>query len=62
MKENNIKLFDVVSIQFAIHYFFETSKIFETFFKNINKYVKKRRDCNGNIFRWRCSEKFTRKK
>ena len=41
MKENNIKLFDVVSIQFAIHYFFETSKIFETFFKNINKYVKK---------------------
>ena len=41
MKNNNIESFNVVSIQFAIHYFFETAKIFQLFFKNIDKYLKK---------------------
>ena len=38
VKKNGINCFDIVSIQFAFHYFLESKKSFETIFKNIDTY------------------------
>ena len=38
VKKNGIDCFDIVSIQFAFHYFLENKKSFETIFKNIDTY------------------------
>ena len=35
------KQFDVVSCQFAIHYFMESENVFLNFFKNVDSYIKK---------------------
>ncbi len=41
MVENNIGAFDLVSIQFAFHYFFESIETFENIFKNVNTYLSR---------------------
>lgn len=42
VKKNGIDCFDIVSIQFAFHYFLENKKSFEIIFKNIDTYC-----CSG---------------
>jgi hypothetical protein len=39
MEQNNIKAFDMVSIQFAFHYFFKNKETFANIFKNIDTYL-----------------------
>ena len=40
INSHKIKEFNIVSIQFALHYFFESEKSFKNIFKNIDTYLK----------------------